>query len=142
MTKATQYVNHMYSLYEGRAAVTVGVNHELETIHPFVFENENKMPIGLIAMSENGVTGPVDVDLYHISSFVSGRGQGTEILNFLCKAADDIGVRLCIQATAQQSGKQSMKDADLVCWYRKFGFRGSDVMYRESLVSATQLTHV
>jgi len=32
MTKATEYVNHMYSQFEGRAAVIVGVNSGSETI--------------------------------------------------------------------------------------------------------------
>ena len=49
MTKAAEYVNYMYSKFEGRAAVTVGVNSSSEYIHPFVYENNSQIPIGLIA---------------------------------------------------------------------------------------------
>ena len=87
MTKATEYVDHMYSLYEGRAAVTVGVSNESKTIHPFVYENENHIPIGLIAICASDIATPTEVDIYHISAFIPGKGQGSEIMNFLCGAA-------------------------------------------------------
>lgn len=131
MTRATEYVNHMYSQYEGRAAVTVGVNSESEAIHPFVYENNRQVPIGLIAMSVDDISDPIEVDVYHISAFKAGKGQGSEIMNFLCKAADEFAVRLCIQAEAQFSGKRTLAGADLISWYRKFGFIGSGIMYRE-----------
>jgi hypothetical protein len=121
----------MYSLYEGRAAVTVGVNSELTSIHPFVFENKSKVPIGLIAMSAVGISNPADVDIYHVSAFIPGNGQGSEIMNFLCKAADEYGVRLCMQADTQLSGNQTMTTPELIDWYHKFGFTGKKMMHRE-----------
>ena len=78
MSKATEYVDHMYSLYEGRAAVTVGVDSDSKTVHPFVYENESKMPIGLIAMCASDIITPTEVDLYHISAFIPGKGQGSK----------------------------------------------------------------
>jgi GNAT superfamily N-acetyltransferase len=131
MTKATKYVNHMYSLYAGRAAMTVGVDSEYSSVHPFVFENKSRIPIGLIALSADGVSNPADVDIYHISAFTPGKGDGSEILGFLCKAADEYGVRLCIQAEAQFNGKQTMTTPELIGWYSKFGFTGSRMMHRE-----------
>ena len=130
MTIATDYVNHLYSLYEGRAAVTVGINGYSESIHPFVYENAEKVPIGLIAMSANDVALPTEVDLYHISAFLPGHGQGSEIMNFLCAAADQFGVRLNIDANAQDSGRNTMTNPELVNWYRKFGFVGISSMHR------------
>lgn len=82
MTKATAYVDHMYSQFEGRAAVTVGVNSGAETIYPFVYENNRQIPIGLIAMSVDNISGPVEVDVYHISAFKPGDAQGSEIMDF------------------------------------------------------------
>jgi len=131
MTKATEYVNHMYSRFDGRAAVTVGVNSVSESIHPFVYENNSQIPIGLIAMSVDNVSDSAAVDIYHISAFKPGNGQGSEIMNFLCNVADEYDVRLCIQAEAQLSGRQTLTGADLVGWYRKFGFNGNGTMYRE-----------
>jgi hypothetical protein len=131
MTSAMEYVNHMYSLYEGRAAVTVGVNNEYNSIHPFVFENENKVPIGLIALSAASVTEPTEVDLYHISVFIPGKGQGTEIMSFLCNVADEFSVRLCVHAQVQFNGNQTLTNLDLVNWYHKFGFTGDRMMCRE-----------
>ena len=131
MTKAAEYVNHMYSLYQGRAAVTVGVDSESLSIHPLVFENNNDVPIGLIAMSADGIANPDDVDIYHISAFIPGNGQGSEIMAFLCRVADEYGVRLCIQADVQYNGKQTMTAMELVNWYHKFGFTGNRTMHRE-----------
>ena len=130
MTRATQYVNHIYSLYDGRAAVTVGVNNDSDSIHPFVFEDAGKVPIGLIALSADGVSNPADVDIYHISAFMPGKGQGSQIIKFLCDSADDYGVRLCIQAEVQHNGKQTMTTPELIDWYHKFGFTGNSLLQR------------
>jgi len=131
MTIAAQYVNHLYSLYDGRAAVTVGVNNNSDCIHPFVFEDAAKVPIGLIALSADGDSNPSDVDIYHISAFMPGKGQGSQIIRFLCDSADDYGVRLCIQAEAQHNGNQTMTTPELIDWYIKFGFIGNRLMHRE-----------
>ena len=131
MTRATQYVNYMYSIYHGRAAVTVGVNNDSDSIHPFVFEDACKMPIGLIALSADGVSNPTDVDIYHISAFISGKGQGSQIIKFLCNSADEYGVRLCIQAEVQHNGNQTMTTPELINWYHKFGFTGDRLLHRE-----------
>ncbi len=130
MTRAADYVNHMYSLYEGRAAVTVGVNSESDSVHPFVFENQSKVPIGLIAMSADGISNPLDVDIYHVSVFMPGKGRGSEIMKFLCSAADAYGVRLCMQAEVQFSGNQTMTKPELIDWYHKFGFTGNNILHR------------
>jgi hypothetical protein len=135
MTKAAAYVEHMYSRFEGRAAVTVGVNSGSESIHPFVYENKSRIPIGLIAMSIDQVSGSAAVDVYHISAFKPGNGQGSEIMKFLCNAADEFEVRLCVQAEAQFSGRRTLVGADLVSWYRKFGFNGNGTMHREPKTS-------
>ena len=131
MTNATEYVDHMYSLYEGRAAVTVGVNNESKTVHPFVYENKNRMPIGLIAMCASDNITPTEVDLYHISAFIPGKGQGSEIMNFLCNAADEYGVHLNLEAIAQFNGNKNLNNAALASWYRKYGFKGISLMRRE-----------
>lgn len=131
MTKATEYVDHMYSLYEGRAAVTVGVNHESKTIHPFVYENKKHMPIGLIAMSASDIGTPTEVDVYHISAFIPGKGQGSEIMNFLCDTADEYGIYLSIESDAQFNGNTIMSNTALASWYRRYGFEGICLMRRE-----------
>ena len=131
MTRAAEYVNHMYSQYQGRAAITVGINSESASIHPFVFENARKVPIGLSALSADDISNPANVDIYHISSFTPGKGQGTEIMNCLCRQADDYGVRLFIQAEAQFNGNKTMTTPELIDWYQKFGFTGSRTMQRE-----------
>jgi len=131
MIQATAYVDHMYLQFEGRAAVTVGVNSGSESIYPFVYENNSQIPIGLIAMSVDNVSDSAAVDIYHISTFKPGNGQGSEIMKYLCNAADEFEVRLCVQAEAQFSGRQTLAGADLISWYRKFGFNGNGTMYRE-----------
>lgn len=130
MTRAAEYVSHMYSRFEGRAAVTVGVNSDSDTIHPFVYENSRQIPIGLIAMSTDQSASPVGVDVYHISAFKPGNGQGSEMMAYLCNAADAFGICLSIQAKALSSGGRTLGQLDLVNWYRKFGFKGEGDMYR------------
>ena len=131
MTRAAEYVNHMYSLYQGRAALTVGVNSESNCVYPLVFENTHHVPIGLIALAADSSSKPGDVDIYHISAFIPGKGQGSEILNFLCKMADQYSVRLCIQVEVQFNGNQAMTTAELTDWYQQFGFTGDSVMHRD-----------
>lgn len=131
MSKASDYVDHMYSLYEGRAAITVGVNSDSEIVHPFVYENTCKVPVGLVAMCAGNISAPTEVDLYHVSAFITGRGQGSEMMNFICETADIYGVRLCIEASSQFNGKKVMTDAALRNWYRKYGFKGNSSMHRE-----------
>jgi hypothetical protein len=121
----------MYLQFEGRAAVTVGVNSGSESIHPFVYENNSQIPIGLIAMSVDDASDSAAVDVYHISAFKPGKGQGSEIMNYLCNAADEFEVRLCIQAEAQSSGRRTLAGTGLISWYRKFGFHGNGAMFRE-----------
>jgi hypothetical protein len=135
MTRATQYVNHIYSLYDGRAAVTVGINNDSDFIHPFVFEDALKVPIGLIALSADGVLNPADVDIYHISAFMPGKGQGSQIIKFLCDLADEYCVRLFIQAEVQHNGNQTMTTPELVDWYHKFGFTGNRLLQREPVAN-------
>jgi hypothetical protein len=134
MTIATDYVDHLYSLHPGRAAVTVGVDDDCNTVHPFVFENVNHIPIGLIGLAAGSLAAPTEVDIYHISTFRPGTGQGSEILSSLCSAADRYGVRLCLQALTQDNGGQNMTDAVLALWYEKYGFCGTGTMHREPLV--------
>jgi len=140
MTKATAYVDHMYSQFEGRAAVTVGVNSGSEIIHPFVYENTSQIPIGLIAMSVDDFTDSTNVDIYYISAFKPGNGKGSEILKYLCNVADEFEVRLCIQAETQFSGRRTLAGTDLISWYRRFGFSGNGTMFREP--NASQIPQV
>ena len=130
MTRATQYVDHLYSLYDGRAAVTVGINNDSDSIHPFVFENPCKVPIGLIALSADGVANPADVDIYHIIAFMPGKGHGSQIIKFLCDSADEYDVSLCIQAEVQHNGNQTMNSAELIDWYHRYGFTGDKLLRR------------
>jgi hypothetical protein len=88
------------------------------------------VPIGFIAMSADGISNPLDVDIYHISAFIPGKGRGSEIMKFLCSTADEYGVRLCMQAEVQFSGNQTMTKTELADWYHKFGFTGSIILYR------------
>ena len=82
-------------------------------------------------MSVDNSSDSASVDVYHISAFKPGNGQGSDIMNYLCNAADEFEVRLCIQAEAQSSGRRTLAGADLSSWYRKFGFNGNGAMFRE-----------
>jgi hypothetical protein len=82
-------------------------------------------------LSADGISNPTDVDIYHISDFTPVKGDGSEILRSLCKAADEYGGHLCIQAEAQFNGKQTMTTPELIGWHHRFGFTGNRMMHRE-----------
>lgn len=131
MTTASEYVEHLYSLFEGRAPLLVGVNSKFKSVYPFVYENTNGIPLGLVGMAANNDTDQTEVQLYHISAFKIKNGHGSEIMRFLCKKADEFGVRIYAQAEVQFSDKESLIGQDLVNWYHKFGFIGNGIIRRE-----------
>ena len=108
MTKASEYVKHMYSLFEGRAPLMVGMNKSFNKVYPFVYENNKSIPLGLVGIAANNESDPTEVQLYHISAFKIKKGHGSEIMKFICKNADEFGVSLYAQAEVQFSDKESL----------------------------------
>lgn len=131
MNLAQRYVDHFYRTYTGRVPFKAGCAGGFSFLYPFVYENIDGVPIGLVCMAWEKGSNDNLVRVFHISSFKSGRGSGSEILTELCRVADEYEVNLTLQAEPQSNGLEVIGSSKLVSWYRKFGFIGSCVMYRD-----------
>ena len=67
------------------------------------------------------------------SMYIKTEANHSEIMKFLCNAADEFEVRLCIQAEVQFNGNQTMTNPQLIDWYHTYGFIGSRIMHREPI---------
>ena len=132
MDQEHDYVNYFYKKYEGRVAIGVGYDQNLSEIFPFVFEDYDGNPIGIVAL---GVYTDVKINyvhIYHIGSFKSSRGSGRQILEELCFQADKYKIVLSLSPIFVPNGKdEPMSTEQLVSWYGRFGFRGSSPFRRE-----------
>ena len=126
MNQENVYVNYFYEKYEGRVAIGVGYGPDLSEIYPFVFEDSAGKSIGVVAL---GVYADENINyahIYHIGSFKTNRGDGSQILQELCSQADKYQVILSLSPIFMPNGEdEPMTDEQLKSWYGRFGFSGS-----------------
>lgn len=131
MTKAEEFVQALYSKFEGRVPFAAGYGRGFANkIYPLVYENENGIPIGLLAVAANSEEDTSEVQLFHISSFKPVIGHGKEMMNYLCNLADALKVKIYLQAEVQFSDRDTLIGQDLIDWYQQFGFTGNCAMKR------------
>ncbi|WP_040552371.1 hypothetical protein [Rheinheimera nanhaiensis] len=131
MTKAEEFVHALYSKFDGRVPFAAGYARGFANkIYPLVYENENGIPISLLAVAANSEEDTSEVQLFLISSFKPGVRHGKEMMNYLCNLADALKVKIYLQAEVQFSDRDTLIGKDLVDWYKQFGFTGSCVMKR------------
>jgi len=132
MSRENDYVNYFYEKYEGRVAIGVGYDQNLTEIYPFVFEVPDGKPIGVVALGVYTNENINYVHIYHIGSFKTRRGKGSEMLQELCLQADKYQVILSLSPIFIPDGKnEPMSDEQLMSWYGRFGFRGTSPFRRE-----------
>jgi hypothetical protein len=132
MAQEYDYVKYFYEKYEGRVAIGVGYDQDLSEIYPFVFENKYGKSIGVVALGVYAHENINYVHIYHIGSFSSNRGNGSEILQELCFQADRYQIILSLSPIFMPNGKiEPMSTEQLMAWYGRFGFRGSSPFKRE-----------
>jgi N-acetylglutamate synthase-like GNAT family acetyltransferase len=126
------YVNFFYNKFEGRVAIGVGYDQNLSEIYPFVFEDTDGKSIGIVALGVYPHENVNHVHVYHIGSFKSNRGNGSQILQQLCDQADKYQVILSLSPIFMPNGKhEPISTEQLRSWYGQFGFRGSSPFKRE-----------
>jgi hypothetical protein len=132
MDPENDYVNYFYEKYEGRVAIGVGYDQNLSEIYPFVFEDTEGQSIGVVAL---GIYTHENIDcvhIYHIGSFMSNRGNGSQILQELCVLADKYHIILSLSPVFMPNGKnEPMSTEQLRSWYGRFGFKGSSHFKRK-----------
>ena len=132
MKQEHDYVNHFYEKYEGRLAIGVGYDQNLSEIYPFVFEDTDGKSIGVVALGVYTNEHISYVHIYHIDSFKSNRGNGSQMLQDLCIQADNYQIILSLSPVFMPNGKDKpMSSEQLISWYGRFGFMGSSPFRRE-----------
>ena len=136
MDQEQDYVNHFYDTYEGRVAIGVGYNQDLSEIFPFVFEDKDGSSIGIVALGVYRQNSINYVHIYHIGSFKSSRGDGSQILEALCLQADIHQIILSLSPIYVPNGKDEvMSDKGLREWYGRYGFKGHSHFKREPQIN-------
>ena len=133
MNRAQEYIEYFYSKYDGRACLKAGSAGGFSFVYPFVFENKESIPVGLVSMAWEKGSDENLVRIFHVSSFKNKRGHGSFILSTLCEKADEFCINLTLQAEPQENGLESIDPCALVNWYRKFGFVGNCIMVRNAV---------
>ena len=130
--KERDYVKYFYKKYEGRVAIGVGYDQTMSEIYPFVFEDIDGKPIGIVALDVYKHEDINYVHIYHLGSFKSNRGYGSQILKELCFQADKYKIILSLSPIFMPNNKdEPMSSEQLISWYDKFGFRGNSPFKRE-----------
>lgn len=130
MNPAELFVQELYQTFEGRVPFTAGFDANFKKVLPVVYEDQNEIPIGLVAAASTQ-DDPSIVQLYHVSSFKVGKGHGAQIMRYLCELADKHKASIYLQAEAQFTDKDTPVGPDLVSWYTQFGFAGVGIMLRK-----------
>ena len=132
MNRENDYVNYFNEKYEGRVAIGVGYDQNLTEIYPFVFEDTDGISIGVVALGIFTHENTDFVHIYHIGSFKSNHGNGSQILQELCFQADKYQITLSLSPIFMPNGKnEPMSSEDLKSWYGRFGFRGNSKFRRK-----------
>ncbi|SCY63122.1 hypothetical protein [Desulfoluna spongiiphila] len=125
-----------YSRFSGRIALSVGYGPGLVEIFPFVFEDLCGTPIGIIALAVMVQDDREVVHLYHLGAFIPGSGNGTKMLEELCREANRLCVAISLSPTPCPDGTPPLLDVKaLDAWYRRFGFQGDAHLVREPVSS-------
>ena len=112
MDQEHDYVKYFYEKYEGRVAFGVGYDQELSEIYPFVFESADGKSIGVVALGVYTHENINYVHIYHIGSFRSKRGIGSQILQELCFQADRYQIILSLSPLFMPNGKNDPMSTD------------------------------
>ena len=131
MSKENDYVNYFHAKYQGRIAIGVGYDENLNEIYPIVFQNSAGESIGIVALGAISDEDKV-VYIYHLGAFESRGGNGSLILAELCEQADAFDVSLRASAIVMPNGKDpAMTTEQLIGWYNRFGFNDNSGLLRK-----------
>ena len=132
MSQESDYVKYFYDKFNGRVAIGVGYNKDLSEIYPFVFEDSAGNSIGVVALGVYTYEGINYVHIYHIGSFKSSRGDGSQIIQTLCHQTDKFQIILSLSPIFMPNEKDELiSDERLREWCGRYGFTGRSHFRRE-----------
>ena len=131
MNKEKKFVDHFYDKYQGRLAIGVGYGQDLKEIFPFVFVNKKGYATGIVAL---GILEDSErfVYIYHLEAFIPRLGDGSVILDEICRQADFFKINLSVAAIPMKNGNvHNMDSKCLIKWYNGYGFKGNTGLLRK-----------
>jgi len=69
---------------------------------------------------------PNQLGLKFIVSFDKGKGNGSKLLDLICKTADSLGIDLILEAKVVGNDNKRLRQANLEKWYRSRGWKRSN----------------
>lgn len=127
-----RFLDCFYQRFPGRIAIGVGYSQEMMEIFPIVVEDAQNKALGIVAMATLSNDSMNSVHIFHLSVFNQNRGNGTKIIELLCKKADKLNVILSLSPIPAPNGEnRQISNKQLLTWYRKFGFKGETLLCRK-----------
>jgi hypothetical protein len=127
-----RYLNCFYGRYPGRVAIGVAYSQDMVEIFPMVIDDDHGNVLGIVAMAALTDGNISAVHIFHLSVFQPNYGNGTKMLNILCRKADQFKVILSLSPIPSPNGEDHLiSSRQLIAWYHKFGFRGERLLSRQ-----------
>lgn len=129
-----RFLKSFYRRYPGRVAIGVAYSQDMLEVFPIVIDDEQGNTLGIIAMAAVTNAEMTSVHIFHFSVFRQRRGNGTRMLEIICRAADQLEVVLSLSPIPSPNGEDhQINDRQLIGWYHKFGFRGEALLSRQPI---------
>jgi hypothetical protein len=127
-----RFLNSFYRRYPGRVAIGVAYSQDMLEVFPIVIEDAQGDILGIVAMAAMSNADISSVHIFHISVFRQKRGNGTRMIEILCREADKLSVVLSLSPIPTPNGEDhQISSRQLIEWYRQFGFRGGTLLSRQ-----------
>ena len=127
-----RFIECFYKRYPGRVAIGVAYSQDTREVFPIVIEDGQDNVLGIVAMAAMTHADRSTVHIFHFSVFRQRRGNGTKILEILCRKADQLSVVLSLSPIPSPNGEDhQISSRQLIDWYHQFGFRGETLLSRQ-----------
>ena len=128
----SRFLNRFYRRYPGRVAIGVAYAQDMLEVFPIVIDDDRGDILGIVAMAAMTNAGMTSVHIFHFSVFHQRNGNGTQMLQILCREADKLNVVLSLSPIPTPNGEDhQINDRQLIDWYHRFGFRGETLLRRQ-----------
>ncbi len=126
-----QFIDFFYTRYPGRVAIGVAYAQDMLEVFPIVIDDDQGNILGIVAMSAMTNDDITSVHIFHFSVFEQKNGNGTKMLEILCREADKQNVILSLSPIPSPNGEDhQISSRELIDWYHRFGFRGESLLNR------------
>lgn len=127
-----RFLTCFYRRYPGRVAIGVAYSQDMLEVFPIVMDDDQGNVLGIVAMAAMTNDDTPSVHIFHLSVFEQKHGNGTRMLEVLCRKADSLNVVLSLSPIPSPNGEdRQITSRQLIDWYHRFGFRGETLLSRQ-----------